>query len=75
MGKAVETAVKMLECLPEGAQERVVEALRDLVAEAQDEAQWNELFERKKEGLVAAARKVRKDVAKGRATRMNYKKL
>jgi len=75
MSKATETVVKMIESLPEKAQERVVEELRDLVEDARDEGRWDDLFERKKAGLVAAARKTRKDVAAGKASDMDYDKL
>jgi len=75
MNKATETAVKMIESLPEKAQERVVEKLRDLVEEARDERRWDDLIERKKAGLVAAARKARKDIAAGKASDMDYDKL
>lgn len=75
MSRAMETAIKMLESLPLQVQEHVVEELRNLVEEARDEARWDELFERKKVGLVAAARKARGDVAAGKATAMNYDKL
>jgi hypothetical protein len=75
MSKAMETALKMLESLPKEVQERVVEELRDLVEEARDEARWDELFERKKAGLIAAARKAGKEIAAGKATEMDYKKL
>lgn len=75
MSKATETVVKMIESLPEKAQERVVEELRDLVEDARDEGRWDDLFERKKAGLVAAARKARKDIAAGKAGDMDYDKL
>ncbi len=65
----------MLESLPEEAQQRVVERLRDLVEEARDEAQWDELFQRKQAGLVAAARKARQEITAGKATDMDYDKL
>ncbi|MGH7164169.1 MAG: hypothetical protein ACREIS_01435 [Nitrospiraceae bacterium] len=75
MSKATETALKMLESLPEETQQRVVERLRDLVEEARDEARWDELFHRKKPGLAAAARKARQEMAAGKATDMDYDKL
>ena len=75
MSKATETAVKMIESLPAPAQERVVEELRNLVENVRDEAKWDELFKRKKSGLVAAARKARKQVAAGKARDMDYDKL
>ncbi|HEY2989274.1 MAG TPA: hypothetical protein VGL11_16200 [Candidatus Binatia bacterium] len=75
MSKASETAVKMIESLPAKVQERVVEELRNLVEEARDEERWDDLFERRKTGLVAAARKARKEIAAGKASDMDYDKL
>jgi hypothetical protein len=75
MSKATETAAKMIESLPEAAQERVVEALRELVEDARDEAKWDELVDKKKDGLRAAARKARKEIAQGKATDMDFDKL
>ncbi len=75
MSKTTETAIKMLESLPEDVQDRVVEALRDLVEEARDETRWEDLLEGKRAGLVAAARKARKEIAAGKAKEMNYNKL
>lgn len=75
MSKATETAVRMIESLPEAAQERVVDALRELVENARDEAEWDELIDAKKEGLRAAARKARKEIAEGKATDMDFDKL
>ncbi len=75
MSKTTETAIKMLESLPEDAQDRVVEALRDLVEEARYEARWDDLLEGKRAGLVAAARKARKEIAAGKAKGMDYNKL
>jgi hypothetical protein len=65
----------LTQALPEKAQELVVEELRDLVENARDEGRWDDLFERKKAGLVAAARKARKDIAAGKASDMDYYKL
>ncbi len=65
----------MIESLPESVQERVVEELRTLVEDARDDAKWDELIERKKDGLVAAARKARKEIATGKATDMDFDKL
>lgn len=75
MSKATETAAKMIESLPEAVQERVVEELRTLVEDARDEAKWDELIERKKDSLVATARKARKEIAAGKATDMDFDKL
>ena len=75
MSKASETAVKMIESLPEPAQEKVVEALRAIVEDARDETNWDKLVQRKKSGLAAAARKARKEIAAGKARDMDYDDL
>jgi len=74
MSKATETAVKLLESLPEETQETLIEALRQLVQEAQDDTKWNQLFT-DREGLIAAARKARADVAASKASEMDYDRL
>jgi hypothetical protein len=45
------------------------------VEDARDEAKWGDLIAKKKEGLVAAARKARKEIAEGKATDMNFDEL
>ena len=74
MSKATATAIKLLESLPEETQETLVEALRQLVQDAQDETKWNQLF-KNRDGLIAAAGKARVDVAASKATEMDYERL
>ena len=74
MSTATETAIKLLESLPEETQETLIEALRQLVQEAQDETKWNQLF-KNRDGLIAAVRKARVDVAASKATEMDYERL
>jgi hypothetical protein len=74
MSKTTETAMKLLESLPEHEQERVVEALRNLIQDSQDEARWGQLFNRS-DKLVAAACQAKKDVAQGKASDMDYERL
>lgn len=75
MSQTTETALKLLERLPEEAQVQVLEALRQLVAEANDDAQWDELFGRSQNLLAAAARNARAAVTAGSATPMDFDKL
>ncbi len=75
MNNTVETIVKMVESLPEALQERVVNELRSVIVEANDEAEWDMQFERKKEGLMSAARKAKQSIAQGVAEPMDYEKL
>lgn len=72
--KAIETAVKLLETLPESTQERLVEELRHLALEAQDECKWDALFAQSS-GLKAAARKARQEIAAGKASDMDFERL
>ena len=74
MSKATETALKLLESLPEEAQEYIVEELRRLVQEAQDEAKWNDLIKRNK-GLSEVAAKAQQEIAAGKATDMDFERL
>jgi hypothetical protein len=75
MSQTTETAIKLLECLPEEAQVQVLEALRQLVAEANDDAQWDKLFGQSQNILAAAARNARAEVTAGNAAPMDFDKL
>ena len=72
--KAIETAIKLLETLPEPTQEQLVDELRRLALEAQDEAKWDELFARSGR-LKAVAQKAQQEVSAGRASDMDFEKL
>ena len=71
---AVNTLLKMIERLPESEQERVVEHLREYLAELEDEETWNESFAKSQKKLVYAARQARKQIAEGKAKPMDFKK-
>ena len=64
---AIATAVKMLESLPEPAQDEVVERLREYIAELQDERAWEARFKRTRPQLIAAAQRVKEAIAQGHA--------
>lgn len=73
--KAIATIVKMLESLPESAQEQVVEHLREYLADLQDELEWDALFEKTQPQLAQAAQRAKKEIAEGRAEPMDYDRL
>lgn len=73
--EATMTIIKMLETLPEQAQDRVVEHLREYIEDLRDEALWNESFSRTQANLMAVAQQVRKEIAEGRATPLDIEKL
>lgn len=61
------TIEKMLESLPREAQDRVLDHMRDFVADLQDELKWNEAYARSENNLTAAARKAKKEIKEGKA--------
>jgi len=69
------TVIKMLEVLPEAVQNRVVEHLSEYLADLQDELKWDKQFKRTQKQLVTAARRAKKEIAKGHATPMDYDQL
>ena len=72
---AIATVEKMLESLPEEAQERVVEHLREYILDLQDELQWDALFKRTQDKLIAAARRAKEEIAAGKAEPMDFERL
>ncbi|MEZ4591598.1 MAG: hypothetical protein R3D55_10735 [Chloroflexota bacterium] len=72
---AIATMTKMMESLPEAAQEQALEHLRDYIAEMQEEREWESLFEKTEEQLLAAARKAKAEIASGKAQPMNFDDL
>jgi len=63
---AITTLVKMMETLPEGSQDQVVEHVRDYIAEMQDEQQGDIAFQRSQKQLIAAARRAKQEIAAGK---------
>ncbi len=72
---AVVTMIKMIESLPEPAQDQVVEHLREYLAELQDEMRWNNLFGKTQAQLIAAARRAKQEKAKELAKPMDFSQL
>ena len=72
---AIVTITKMIETLPESAQEQAVEHLRDFIAELQDDMEWDALFKKTQNQLVTAAQRAREEIAAGQAKPMDYDAL
>ena len=73
--EATVTIIKMLETLPEQAQDRVVEHLREYIEDLRDETLWNESFSRTQANLSKAAQQARKEIAEGKATPLDIETL
>lgn len=69
---AVMTLMKMVESLPDTAQDQVVEHLREYIATLQDELQWDATFRRTQPQLIAAARRAKQEIAAGRAVPLDH---
>ncbi len=72
---AILTMTKMMERLPEPAQEQALKYLRHYIAEMRSEQKWDKLFRERQDQLVAAARKARAEIAEGKAQPMDYDRL
>lgn len=71
----IATAIRMLESLPEPTQEEVVEHMRGYIAELQDERAWDARFQGSQPQLVAAARRVKDEMARGRVESLDFHQL
>ncbi len=71
----VATVIKMLETLPDAAQNQVLDHLREYIMELQDDAEWTRQLEGTRGKLVAAAKRAEQDIAAGLAEPMDYGKL
>jgi hypothetical protein len=72
---AITTIIKMVEFLPNGMQEKVVEHVREYIAELEDGRQWDESFAQTQDSLIAAAQQAKQAIAAGQSTPMNYGRL
>ena len=72
---AITTVTKMMEYLPETAQDHVVEHLRDYIEDLQDEIQWDISFKNTQRQLIAAAQRARQEIAEGHAKPMDHSQL
>ncbi|RAM49246.1 MAG: hypothetical protein C6Y22_23115 [Hapalosiphonaceae cyanobacterium JJU2] len=72
---AIATIMKMVESLPDDLQEKVVEHIRDYIADLEDEKRWDVSFERTQDNLVAAARKAKQEIAAGQSVPMDYEQF
>lgn len=72
---SIATAVKLLESLPESAQARVVDHLREYITDLQDEAAWDELIAQSQPQLETMAQHARQQIAKGLAKPLDEDQL
>lgn len=73
--ETISTVIKMIESLPETAQDRVVEHLREYIEDLRDELQWDSLFKKTQPQLIAAAKRAKQEIAAGNAKPLDYDQL
>lgn len=73
--EAIATVVKMMESLPETAQDLVLEHLREYIEQLRDELQWDNLFKNTQPQLIAAAKRARQEIAEGQAKPLDIDQL
>ncbi len=72
---AIATLIKMMAVLPESSQNDIVERVREIIAEVQDEERWDAAFKRTSEKLTSAARRAKDEIAAGQAEPMAINRL
>ncbi|MEL7359218.1 MAG: hypothetical protein AAFN40_22020 [Cyanobacteria bacterium J06560_6] len=65
----------MLDSLPTVLQEKVVEQIREFIADLEDEEKWQASFEQTHESLIASAQKAKQEIAEGKSSPMDYEQL
>lgn len=65
--EAITTVVKMMESLPDAAQNQVIDYVKNYIADLQDELCWEESFSKTQNSLVQAARLAKQQIAEGKA--------
>ena len=72
---AIATVTKMMESLPEAAQDQMVAHLREYLADQRDDVRWDTVFKKTQPQLIAAARRARQEIAQGLAKPMDFEQL
>ena len=70
--ETITTVVKMLEALPDSAQERVAEHLRIYLAELQDEWRWDETYASTQPQIIAMAKIAKQQIAAGQTLPLHF---
>jgi hypothetical protein len=73
--EGIATIVKMLETLPDGAQEQVCDHLREYIEDLRDEMQWDAFCANNHYAIVQAARRAKREIAEGLSEPMDFERL
>lgn len=73
--KNIATVVKILESLPDAQQERIIEHLREYIADLEDELRWDQSFSKTQNKLIEGAKLAKQQIAQGQGQSMDYDSL
>ncbi len=73
--ESLTTLEKMLEPLPEAAQQRIIEHVREYIAEMRSEWHWEGLYQERKLPLEKMARLAKQQISEGKARPLNLDEL
>ena len=71
----IATVIKMMESLPETAQEQLIDHLREYIENLRNELEWDALVQKRQSQLINAAKQARKEIAAGTAKPMNIDQI
>lgn len=71
----ITTIIKMIKSLPDDKQERVMDHLREYIADLEDEIKWDNLFQDTQSELSSIAKNMRKEIAEGKTEDFDCRKL
>jgi len=71
----IATIVKILESLPDAQQEKIIQHLREYIADIEDELKWDKSFQKTQNKLVEVARLAKQQIAQGKRQTMDYEQL
>ena len=71
----IATVIKMMESLPETAQEQLIDHLREYIENLRNELEWDALVQKTQSQLINAAKQARKEIAAGKAKPMNIDQI
>jgi hypothetical protein len=72
---AINTVVKIMESLPENAQNRFLEHLREYIQDLEEELKWEKSFKKTESNLIAASLRAKQQIAEGLSKPMDYDEL
>ncbi|NEQ37743.1 MAG: hypothetical protein F6K40_16315 [Okeania sp. SIO3I5] len=71
----IATIVKILESVPDAQQEKIIQHLREYIADIEDELKWDKSFQKTQNKLVEVARLAKQQIPQGKRQTMDYEQL